>query len=557
MILKNGFVIDGSGNPGFKANVRIEDDRIAEIGRLISVEGEETIDATGLVVSPGFIDVHAHSDYTLLANSLAESKVRQGVTTEINGNCGSSAAPLSGSEIDAGRKNLERLSLELDWAGFGEYLDRLEKQGLSLNVVTLVGHGTLRSSVMGSAARSPTQEELKRMKGVLAQAMEEGAFGLSTGLEFAPGRYSEMDELIELCRVVAEHGGLYATHQRNRDIRYEEATAEAIEVGEKTGVPVHLSHFVVRFPGEGKTPALLWMLDEARKKGIDLTCDVIVPCDAPRSLRLRLRDGYHWAAQSLAPQLIPPWGFEGGTAKTLARLRDPEIRRKFREEHVPQWKLFGAPKEGYPEYPEGIAPKWDRLLLNYCRACPELNGKTFSEIAEIKGMDPWDAALDVVMEEGEQTGSFSIPILGATTAERDSIRVMQHPTASLCSDRSALAPYGVLAEGAEPNSYGAFPRVYRKYVRERGILSLEETVRKMSSVPAQQFGLWDRGIIRKGMKADLVLFDPEHIGDRATIEEPAQYPEGIEYVIVNGALVLEKGEHTGARPGQVLRKNTT
>jgi len=550
-IIKNGHIVDGTGNPWFKADIGIKKGRTVNIGNLRAEKADKEIDATGRIVSPGFIDIHSHSDVSLLANSMDESKVRQGVTLELNGNCGSSGGPVKATGAVSSHSEY---GIEVDWSTFDEYCRRPEKVGRTINVASLVGHANIRRIVMGNERRLPTDGELKEMRRLVGEAMAEGAFGLSTGLEFTPGMYSDLNELVELCEVVAEYDGIYATHQRNRDIKYEEATKEAIDIGKAAGVHVHLSHFSARYPSHGKTPALLWMVDEARRNGVNITFDVITPNDPPQALRLSLRDGFHWAAQSLAPQLIPPWGFEGGIEKVIERCRDPAMRERFRAEHVPQWKLFGAPKRVFPEYPDGIPARWDRILLNYSRASPELVGRTFEEIAKIKGKDPWNAALDVVVDEGEKARTLSLPILGASTAETDSLMAMKHPVASICSDRAVLAPYGVLAKGGDPNSYGAFPRVFRKYVRERGIFTVEEAVKKMTSIAAQSIGLRDRGMIREGMCADITVFDQERIADKATIEMPTQYPEGIDYVLVNGLTVIERGKHTGALPGRVLRK---
>jgi len=561
VLIRNGRVVDGTGNPWYKADISIEKGKITEIGGLSHAQADKVIDAKGLVVSPGFIDIHSHSDITLVVNGRAESKIRQGITTEIIGNCGNSAAPLMGIAAERRRREMKDFGLELDWTTFKEYFNRLERQGVSVNVASFVGHSTVRQAVIGNA-KKPSRSELREMKSLVDQAMKDGTIGLSTGLEFAPGGYAETDEIIDLCKVVAKYGGIFATHQRNRDTHYEQATTEAIEIGEKAGIPVHLSHFVVRYPGHDKTPTLLWMVDQDRRRGRDVTFDVITPTDAPSVLRLKLRNGYHWAEQSLAHQLIPAWGFEGGAEKVLERCKDKKMRGRFRAEHIPQWKLFGCPKGKFSilgteyDFPNGVPPRWDVILLNNCKASPELIGKTFAEIAKIKGMeDPWDAAMNIVIAEIEKTGNPhpQIGILGASTAERDSIMAMKHPAASICTDRGSLAPYGPLARTRSPNSYGAFATVFRKYVREFGIFTVEEAVRKMTSLPANSISLYDRGVIKTGAKADIVIFDPERIADNATIEKPNQYAEGIEYVLVNGKITVENGEHTGAIAGKVLK----
>ena len=575
VLIANGRIVDGTGNPWFRADVGIEHGEITAIGDLQGARATRIVDAKGLVVAPGFIDIHSHSETNLIVNGNAESKIRQGVTTEANGNCGTSAVPWrTPAPDDAGKPSsfISRLNRLLNQIGSFEerpdcttvagYSDLLEKQGISVNAATFVGHTNIRQMVMGNEDRAPTAEELDEMKALVEQAMSEGAIGLSTGLEFAPSGYAETDEIIELCKIVARHDGVYATHQRNRDTHYAEATTEAIEIGRKAGVRVQLSHFVPRYPAHDTMAALLCMVDQARREGVDVTFDVITPLDAPREQRIRLRDGYHWAGQSLGPQLVPPWGFEGSAEEVLARLRDPEARARFRNEHIPQWKLFGCPAGKFRilgtdyDYPNGVPPKWDGILLNNCDGSRELIGQTLADIAKIKGMaDPWDAAMEVLIAEIEETGNPNpgINILGTSTAERDSLTALMHPGASVTSDRAALAPYGELAEERSPNSYGAFARVFRKYVREKSIFSIEEAVRKMTSVPAASLRLSDRGMLRVGARADIAVFDPETIADNATIEEPSQYADGVEYVLVNGKVTIENGDHNGTRAGSVLK----
>jgi len=562
VLITNGRIVDGTGNPWYGGDVGIQEGKIAAIGDLEGARATRVVDAKELVVSPGFIDIHSHSDTTLIANGAAESKIRQGITTEVNGNCGNSAAPWGELAADTARRQISSFGGELNWTTCGGYFDLLEKQGISVNSAFLVGHSNIRQIVMGNDERAPTGEELNEMKALVDRAMRDGAIGLSTGLEFVPSGYADTDEIIELCKVVARYNGIYATHQRNRDTHYEQATTEAIEIGKKAGLRVQLSHFVPRYPGHDKMPTLLWMVDQARREGLDVTFDVITPNDAPRALRLKLRDGYHWAGQGLAPQLVAPWGFEGTAGEVVARLRNPEARERFRKEHIPQWKLFGCPPGKFRilgtdyDFPNGVPPRWDGILLNNCEASSDLIGKTLAEIAEIKGMeDPWDAAMDILIAEIEKTGNSMprINILGASTAERDSLTAMKHPAASVCTDRAAMAPYGNLAGERSPNSYGAFARVFRKYVRDKGIFTVEEVVRKMTSVPANSSRLLDRGILRPGALADIAVFDPETIADNATIEEPSQYADGVEYVLVNGQVTIEEGEHNGVRAGKVLK----
>ncbi|MEM2875426.1 MAG: D-aminoacylase [Candidatus Bathyarchaeia archaeon] len=533
LLIKNGRVVDGTGNPWFKADVAVRTGKVVKIGKLDTSRAAKVIDARGFIVAPGFIDVHSHSDFTILSNPTAESKVRQGVTTEVNGNCGNSAAPLLGEALGIVQSSIPE-DVEVSWSNFREYYALLERTGISVNIASLVGHSTIRLCVMGMENRKPSAEEMRKMQSLVEQAMLEGAIGISSGLDkgLVPGCYAERAELVELAKVVAGYGGFYATHIRNRQERVLEAAKEAVEIGVESGIPVHISHFVPRFPDGDKTLLCIGMIEAARKNGFDVTCDAVIP---------NARDGYHWANGSLATQVLPLWAYEGGVERLLKRLGDPETRRRMREDAEPLWGIW---REGW----------WDKLILHTSRGSPEFVGKTFEEIARIKGVDPWDAAYDIILMESGRDCS----ILGPSTEEKDSLAFMRYPWCSLESDRAVHAPYGSLGKvWADANSYGAFPRVFQRYVRGLGILTLEDAVRKMTSLPAQRCGFQGRGIVREGCWADLVVFDLEKVRDRATIEEPARYPEGIEYVIVNGKIVVEGGEHTGAKPGRVLRSRVS
>ncbi|MEM2926970.1 MAG: D-aminoacylase [Candidatus Bathyarchaeia archaeon] len=551
LIIKKGRIADGTGNPWFYADIGIKAGRIVRIGSLDACEAVRIVKAEGYVVAPGFIDIHSHSDFAIISNPMAESKVKQGVTTEVNGNCGSSAGPLApGHERYGDPSHGCQEGEGLRWKSLGDYFSLLEKMGISINIASLVGHGTIRSCVMGSENRKPTVEELDRMRSLVHKSMMDGALGLSSGLDkgLIPGCYADTEELIELCKVVARYGGFYATHQRNRQERVLEAAMEAIEIGEKAQVPVQISHFVPRFPDGNKTLECMGIIEAARRRGIDVTCDVVVP---------NAFGGYHWAHGSLATQVLPLWAYEGGRERLLERLRDPETRRRMRREAEPLWGVWR----------HGL---WDKLILLESHGSPHLVGKTFEEIAKEKGVDPWEASYDILLEEGGR----SCGILGASTEERDSIMVMKYPWSSLESDRALHVPHGPSVsassstssqaqaqasapskERADANAYGAFPRIFRRYVRELGILTLEEAVRKVTSLPAQRCGFRDRGILKEGFWADIVIFSLDRIADRATIEEPKRFPEGIDYVIVNGQIVVEGGEHTGAKPGKVLRRS--
>ena len=526
VIIKNGKVIDGAGNPWFKADVGINGQRISAIGRLSAEKASEIVDADGLVVSPGFIDMHSHSDLELLVNPKAESKIRQGITTEVIGNCGESAAPLNDLMKEETRKTeplIEEAKLQLDWSTMKDYLNRLGRQGVAINVVPLVGHANLRVCTMGFVDRSPTKTELEGMKKRLAQAMEEGAFGISTGLIYPPGCYAETDELVELSRVVASYGGIYASHIRDEGEKLLESVKEAIEIGEEAGLPVEISHHKAEGKANwGKVKESLKMIEDVRGRGIDITCDV-----------------YPYVASSTGLSAeIPQWAHEGGTEKLVQRLTDAETRDRLSREM----------REASPDRASLVEDDiWDVTQIARYKNHPDLEGKTISEIAQTKHMDPFGLVFDLLIDDA------AISVVCFLMCEDDVCTVLRHPVSMIGTDGWAVAPYGVLGEGKpHPRSYGSFPRVLGKYVREERILTLENAIRKMTSLPAQKLGLRDRGIIREGMRADITIFNPETVTDRATYQNPHQYPDGVEYVIVNGKIAVGERGHTGELAGRVM-----
>ncbi|MGD2201688.1 MAG: D-aminoacylase [Candidatus Bathyarchaeota archaeon] len=536
IVISGSLIVDGSGREGFTADLGIKEGRIAEVGDIPAGEGEMVVQGTGLVLTPGFIDMHSHSDIYLLANPRAESKIRQGVTTEVTGNCGSSAAPAMGLATESIRRMTEPYGIEVNWSSFGEYLDLLG-EGVSLNVAALVGHGTVRQCVMDLEERAPTAGELGEMKDLVAQAMREGAFGMSSGLVYPPGRYADTEELTELCRVVAEYGGIYASHIRGERETLIQAVEEALEIGERSGVSTQISHHPAKIGAWGRSTETLRLMDETAAKGINVMCDL---------------HPYIAGATGLSA-ILPPWAQAGGTPSIVDRLKDPELRKKMREDmisdRVPGPGHSGLVKRGM----------WDKIIVpSYPKDWPI--GKTISDIAKERGQDPFEAYFDLVQASEGQGG-----ILGFYYNEDDIRNVLTNPRSVIGSDGSALAPYGVLGRGKNhPRSYGTFPMIYRKYVRgesrpglqyDRGakLLSLEGAVKKMTSLPAEKLGIGDRGLIKKGYWADLVLFDQETIADTATYMDPYRYPAGIKHVLVNGVLVIEDSEHTGALPGKPLR----
>ncbi len=530
LVIRNGHVVDGAGNPWFKADVGIQGERIVRIGRLSRDKALRVLDASGSIVSPGFIDMHSHSDLFLLINPKAESKIRQGVTTEVVGNCGESAAPLNKSmreEMIETSPFVKEARLKLDWSTMTEYLRRLDRQGIAVNVAPLVGHGNVRVCAMGFANRAPTDSEIERMKKTLAKAMNEGAFGMSTGLIYPPGCYAKTEELIELSKVVAKCRGIYTSHIRGESENLLESLKEAVTIGERAGLPVEISHHKAAGRANwGKVEQSLRIIEEARIGGVDVTCDV-----------------YPYTAGSYGlSAMLPPWVCEGGTEKLLERLRDPKIRGRLRKEM----------KTGFPDWPSQLkAAGWDATIIAHCRNHPEFEGKSVAQITKPKKIDPFDFTFDLLIEE-----KASVSVVRFAMCEEDVHTVLKHPVSMIGSDSSAVAPYGVLGKGKpHPRAYGTFPRVLGKYMREEKVLTLEAAVRKMTSLPAQKLGLRDRGLIRPRMYADIVIFDPQKILDKASYAEPHQYPEGIKYVIVNGKIAIEGNEHTGALAGKALRRN--
>ncbi len=524
ILITNGRIIDGTANPWFYADIAVDDGKIVDIGFLKGRKAKRIIDAAGLFVCPGFIDIHSHSDLEPMVNYRCESKLRQGVTTEVVGNCGDSAAPIFDQAFEDQKRAAQDYGLQVCWHTVSEYLSNLEASRPSINYATLVGHGTLRKSVLGYENRKPTAEELERMKQLLWQAMEDGAFGLSTGLIYPPGSFADTDEIIELCKVVSQFGGYYATHMRSEGDKLEQSVAESIDVGRIARIAVQISHHkAVGRSNFGKVEQTLKMIEEARKIGIDVSCDVYP---------------YTATATSLAA-ILPGWVHEGGKEKLLERLKNEKIRQKIAQEIDPVQQKMSGYENLYISYVSTEKNRW-------------CEGKSVHYIADQLGKSPIYAIFDLIVEEKAQVGMIRFCI-----DEEDIKRVIASEYSIIGSDGSALAPYGILSKGhPHPRNYGTFPRILSRYVKELKVVSLEQAIRKMTSFPAQRLGLLDRGMIKRGMSADIVIFDLEKVKDMATYDCPKNYPEGIVYVIVNGSVTIENGEHTGSRTGQVLRKKT-
>ena len=521
LIVRGGRIVDGMGNPWFRADVGIQAGRVRAIGDLRHAEAVLVIDADDRVVSPGFVDMHSHADVGLLAAPRAENVVRQGVTTVLVGNCGLSTAP-----VREATKHLLHTYLsafipvaEIDWRSLGDLLGRLEAQGVSCNVASLVGHGAIRIAVMGFDAREPTASDLVEMRALVREAMEQGAFGLSSGLAYAPGFYAQTDELVALAEVVAPFGGIYASHIRSEGEGYVDAIREAIQIGEEAGIPVQVSHVETHYPNFGQSREALAAIDMARQRGVDVACDLPL----------------YLMGMTTITMLLPRWVQEGGIGAMIERLRDPEIRRRIRDGDVPHTNPAAA---------LAAAGKWDKLMPISGDRRPEFIGLDLAEIARRWGREsPYDAVFDLLIEEGKQ-----IMIVGEFHNEADLRAALAHPFCAIESDEGAYALGG--AARPHPRAYGTFAMAFRKYVRgetrpdfalEVGqeALTLEEAVRKMTSLPASRIGLLDRGFLREGACADLVVFRPEEIADTATYERPQQYPTGIDWVLVNGVPVID------------------
>lgn len=515
LLIKGGRIFDGSGNPWFKADLVVENGRIAAIGRIKNA-AEEVIDAEGLVVAPGFIDTHSHSDLMLIAEPEARMKVMQGITTEIVGQDGLGEAPIRGDLLDDWRRYLSGLNgdpeIEWDWRSFSDYLNRLERARPATNVASLVGHGNLRLLTMGMEERRPTEEEMEEMRRLLAEALEEGALGLSTGLIYPPCSYSDPEELSSLCQVVREYGGIFVAHMRNEGDRIIEALEEMFTIGRGARTPIHISH--LKTSGErnwGRMVEILEMIESARGEGIDITFDQYP----------------YIAGSTFLSSLLPGWAHEGGPSKMLERIRDTASRRKILEEM---------------ERPRG--ERWDGIIISSVKTEENrrLIGKRIDEAASEMGLSPQELVLKLIEEEEN-----AVSMILFSMSETDVETAMRSRLGMVCTD-------GLVLGRPHPRAYGSFPRVLGRYVRDKGVLGLEEAVRKMTSLPAQRFGLMDRGLLRPGLAADITIFDPRYIRDKATFEDPRRFPDGIEYVIVNGEITVEEGSYRGTRAGKVLRR---
>jgi len=533
IIIKNGQLIDGTGTPAFKSDVAVKNGEIVRIESDIDEESHETIDAAGLIVCPGFIDIHSHTDATITTNAKAESKVRQGVTTEVVGNCGMSAAPLTVEYMAEVRDHLTVNSdfgqpdeIGVKWVSFAEYVKFLTELPLGVNLMPLVGFGTLRSAVMGVKTGSPTEIEMQAMEDLLELSIDQGAAGLSTGLEYVPDSHMKTEELIRLCGVIKRKNKIYSTHIRDEAQELFPAIREAIRTGEESGCKLQISH--LKLGGKfnwGKTKELFDILESAVARGVRLSWDQ-----------------YPYVAWGTGlVDYIPSWVISDGHEKMMNYLSNPKTRAQIRQE------ITDEIEQGSHAY--NTAP-WENVQIAMVRSekYKDIMGKRISTIAKELDVDPLEFVFDLLIHE-----KGVVKTLVFCMSEDDIRTIMCHPSTIIASDARALATYGELHKGStHPRYYGAFPRILGKYVRDEKILPLETAIKKMTSMPAEILGLDTRGILAPGMVADITIFDSESVIDKATYEDPHQYAVGIEKVILKGKVVINDGNHTGAMHGQIL-----
>jgi N-acyl-D-amino-acid deacylase len=527
LIIRNGHVIDGTGSPWYGADIAVKEGRIAAIGRLVSASATRSIDAHGLIVAPGFIDMLGQSELTLLVDPRAPSKIFQGITSEITGE-GDSVAPLDDAMLREHHSTYEHYGLKVGWHTLAEYFARLEKQGIGINFATYVGATSVREMVVGYSDRAPTAGELRKMAELVEQGMREGAMGLSSALEYPPAPYARTEELIALATVAAHYGGIYATHMRDEGNAEAAALEETFRIGREAQIPIEIFHLKIAGKRNfGGMPLLRDRIEKARAQGVDVAADTYA---------------YTAWSNSMAA-FTPPWANDGGTDQLLRRLKDPPTRARMRQDMMTpsdkwdnEWLEIEGPQDIL------ICAVNNKELLPY-------RGKRLSEVAAEWHEDPVDTIFDFLIKDGAAT---SVAVFGM--AESDVALALQQPWVSVGTDDSATSPEGILGvDHPHPRAYGTFPRILAKYVREEGKLGLADAIRKFTALPAQREHLSDRGVIKTGMWADLVVFDPAAIRDVATYDDPNRFSAGISYVLVNGVLVIEQGRMTGALPGKVLR----
>jgi N-acyl-D-amino-acid deacylase len=535
-----GRIVDGAGNPWYYGDLGIAGKKIAKVGKIDRKDCKRTVDAEGLYVCPGFIDIHTHSDVTALVFPGCDSTLRQGVTTHLIGNCGMSAAPILEPYADVWKTYWGEWAGKFDegeWNTFGKYLRTLEKSGVGHNIAALVGHGAVRTAAMGAQRRAPTPKELSLMKDLVDESMREGAYGLSTGLVYPPGSFAKTREIIELCKVVAKYGGMYTSHIRGERETVLEAIREAVRIGEESGVRVQISHNCPKVGAWGWSDKTLALAEQARKKGLDVTVDNDVHTD-------------------LAPALsgaLPQYLHELPRKELLEHIKSKDnrvrIKREIIEDKLPAFGPAGLLKHGY----------FDRIFLMHCPKQKKLEGKTVAQVAKERRKDVFETYFDLIVEEKDEIIAIFDYIL-----EEDIKKLLVHPLVMVSSDCATWSEKGPMTDPPNyiPCAFGEYPGIFERYVRDEPLLTIQEAVRKMTSFPAQKIGLFDRGLLRPGMIADIAMIDLARIKDRATNlwpheypykNYPHRYPEGIPYVIVNGKMSVDRGKQTKVLAGEVLR----
>jgi dihydroorotase/N-acyl-D-amino-acid deacylase len=527
LIIRNGHIIDGTGSPWYSGDLAIQSGRVAAIGHLADAQARRSIDAQGMVVAPGFIDMLGQSDFTILVNPHLPSKIFQGITTEITGE-GNSIAPLNDRIVKADRAGYDHFQITADWTNFRQYFARLERQGMGINLASYMGATTARRMVIGDDNRTPTPAELDRMRQLVRDAMRDGAVGLSSSLQYAPAPYATTAELIALATEAAKMGGIYATHMRSEGDAIIPAIDEVIRIAREAKIPAEIWHLKAAGKANwGRMPEIIGRIEKARQSGLEITADTYA----------------YTAWFNTFSAFIPPWAHDGGDAKLIERLKDPGMRARIRKE-------MQTPSSTWDnEWQEIAGPEAILVSVVHNPKLRSLQGKTIADVAKLWNKDPIDTIFDLLIEDDAFT---SVAVFGMS--EPDVLLALQQPWVSICNDSQGTAPDGLLGrEHPHPRAYGTFPHILRKYVREDGKLRIEEALRKFSALPAQKLRLTDRGVLKKGMWADVVIFDPATISDRATFENPNQVSAGMQFVLVNGVPVIENGKQTDALPGKVLR----
>jgi N-acyl-D-amino-acid deacylase len=526
VVITNGHIIDGTGSPWYSGDVGIRDGKVAAIGNLSAAPRKRTIDAAGKVVAPGFIDMLGQSETTILVDPHLPSKIYQGITSEITGE-GSSIAPLNDAIIQSDRSGYDHYKIDPDWRTFRQYFARLEKQGMGINLASYVGATQVRRMVLGDNDVQPTPAQLDQMKALVRDAMKDGAVGVSTSLEYAPAPYAKTDELIVLASEAGKYGGIYATHMRNESDSVLEAIDEALRIGREGHLPVEIWHIKVAGKNNwGRMPQVVAKINAARAGGADVSADTYA----------------YTAWYNDFSAFIPPWAHDGGTVKLVERLKDPAARSRIRKD------MLTPSRDWDNEWQEIPGP--DAIMIGAVEnpALLSMQGKRLSEIAKLWNKDPIDALCDFLIQDP----STGVAVFGMS--QPDVTLALQQPWVAVDNDSEGTSPEGILGQAhPHPRAYGTFPRVLSKYVREEKVLTLEDAIRKFSALPAQRMRLTDRGVLKEGMWADVAIFDPATIHDRATFDNPNQLSEGMEYVLVNGVPVIDQGKMTKALPGKVLR----